>query len=298
MRERALHFGEAANLVGVVTEPGPDARGDLPAVILLDAGILHRVGPSRMNVRLARRLAADGFVCLRFDFSGIGDSEPRPDDLPFEESSVREISEAMNALERTRGVDDFVLLGLCSGADAALHGSLADERVVGLVSIDGHAYRTWRYYLQHYLSRLFRAESWKNLLTGKTHVGPWLRGLLDRDGGNGSGPDRDRGGGVFQRPLPPREEMEEALRALAGRGVQMLHVFSGGMGERYNYASQYRDSFRSVDFRDLVRVEYYGDADHTFTDLDHLDALIAAVGGWARETWPAATTAAAGRTDR
>lgn len=293
MRERALRFGETAELVGVVTEPAPDAGEGLPAVILLNAGILHRVGPSRMNVRIARRLATDGFASLRFDFSGIGDSEPRPDRLAFDESSVQEIREAMDHLERTRGTEEFVLVGLCSGADAALQGSLADERVVGLVPIDGHAYRTWRYYLHRYLPRLLRAESWKNLLTGETYMGPWLRRLLGRqENGGGADRERDEGGGVFQRPRPPREEVEKTLRTLAGRRVRMLHVFSGGMGERYNYTSQFHDTYRSVDFRGLARVEYFETADHTFTDLEQLDDLVATVADWAREGWVAGTRSA------
>lgn len=298
MKERAVQFGTSANLVGVLTEPGPDraAAKDRPAVVLLNAGILHRVGPSRMNVRIARRLAQAGFPCFRFDFSGIGDSAPRPDDLPFEESSVREIREAMDHLEGAAGVERFVLGGLCSGADAAYHGALADPRVAGLLSIDGHVYRTWRFYVHRYLPRLFRLESWLNLVTGKTYVGPWIRDLVNRASENGSqDEDERRQDGIFQRPRPPKEDVERGLRELVAREVEMLHVFSGGLEDRYNYASQFRDAFRSVDFEGRVQVEYFGDSNHTFTDLGHLEALVRTVGGWARRTW---TRSADSRTRR
>lgn len=295
MRERALEFGDPATLVGVWTEPDPEIRGERPAVLLLNAGILHRVGPSRMNVRLARALADQGFPCLRFDFSGIGDSPSRPDSLPFEESSVREIRAAMDHLEETRGVDRFVLFGLCSGADAALHGAVADERVVGLVPVDGHAYRTWRYYVHRYLPRLFRAQSWKNLLTGRTYVGPWIRRLLGRDGGGEQGDRRpDEEVRIFQRPQPPREEAEEWMRTLVDRKVRMLHVFSGGMAENYNYHSQFRDMYRRVDFRGLARVAYFEDSTHTFTDLVHLDRLVRTVTAWAVAGWSVPFSAGAG----
>jgi hypothetical protein len=47
-----------------------------PAVmfVLLNAGAVHRQGPFRLYVHLARRLAALGFSCVRFDQPGIGDS--------------------------------------------------------------------------------------------------------------------------------------------------------------------------------------------------------------------------------
>lgn len=300
MRERALQFGDAATLVGVLTEPDPDLPGERPAVLLLNAGILHRVGPSRMNVRIARALARDGFPSLRFDFSGIGDSPSRPDRLPFEESSVKEIRAAMDHMQEERNVDRFVLLGLCSGADAAFHGAAADDRVVGIVPIDGHAYRTWRYYVHRYLPRLLRAESWKNLLTGKTYIGPWIRRLLGRgpsDDDTDARPDEEVR--VFQRPQPPREEAEERMRSLVERGVRMLHVFSGGMAENYNYQSQFRDMYRRVDFEGLARVAYFEEADHTFTDLRQLGRLVRTIAAWAVAGWSVPFPASAGsREDR
>src|SRR5205823_3052307 len=53
------------------------------AIVLLDAGATYRIGPNRLHVELARRLARDGDLVLRIDQSGIGDSAPRdgaPDD--------------------------------------------------------------------------------------------------------------------------------------------------------------------------------------------------------------------------
>src|SRR5436190_8757987 len=102
MRERAVRLGKNA-MVGVLTEPDPQVRSaDAPAVVLLNAGLLHRVGACRLHVRVARALAPAGFTSLRFDFSGMGDSEPRRDGLSFEEAAVREVQEAMDYLEKTR----------------------------------------------------------------------------------------------------------------------------------------------------------------------------------------------------
>ena len=42
MKERTLLFGDAKSLVGIITEPSQSIPGR-PAVILLNAGILHNL---------------------------------------------------------------------------------------------------------------------------------------------------------------------------------------------------------------------------------------------------------------
>lgn len=76
---KAFTFGSHGGLVGVVCEPDAGPRPDVPAVLLFNVGLNHRVGPGRLNVDLARRLAHSGYATLRFDLSGLGDSEPRDD---------------------------------------------------------------------------------------------------------------------------------------------------------------------------------------------------------------------------
>jgi len=99
LRERTLLFGDGKSLVGIITEPPPsDEVLARPAVILLNAGLLHRIGPNRVHVRLARRLAEAGFVVMRFDYSGIGDSRPRTDDTPFARSALAETRQCMDVL--------------------------------------------------------------------------------------------------------------------------------------------------------------------------------------------------------
>ena len=77
-REKAIRMGDDSSLVGIVTGPAPgtDDQGK-PAFVMLNSGILHRVGSCRLNVRMARALSAHGFTSLRFDFSGVGDRDHR-----------------------------------------------------------------------------------------------------------------------------------------------------------------------------------------------------------------------------
>ena len=158
MREEAVLFGKSGSLVGVVTDPETsDDRGGRVAVLLLNSGFLHHVGPGAIYVKLARLMARLGFTSLRFDFSGIGDSGVRADSVPFERSAILEAQEAMDYLETTRGVRQFILMGICSGAAASFRIAYEDKRVVGAVLINprgfgeksGDAYRSsaqMRYY--------------------------------------------------------------------------------------------------------------------------------------------------------
>jgi hypothetical protein len=72
MNEEAVLIG--GSLVGILSRPPAGVDPAMPGVLLLNAGRIHRVGPNRLYVAIARRLAAMGFAVCRFDLSGIGDS--------------------------------------------------------------------------------------------------------------------------------------------------------------------------------------------------------------------------------
>src|SRR5215208_2707552 len=92
VKENVYAVGAGKSLVAVVTEPaGAAAKNAAPAVVILNTGIIHRVGHQRKFVILARELAARGYFVVRFDFSGIGDSERREDDLPALEGCLDDI---------------------------------------------------------------------------------------------------------------------------------------------------------------------------------------------------------------
>jgi pimeloyl-ACP methyl ester carboxylesterase len=132
--EDPVVFGTDARLLGMVTVP-PTKPAPVGAAFLT-AGLLHHVGPHRTYVQLARHLAARGLASIRFDRSGIGDSEPRTDGLRFAEASVLEAQAAMDVLQERLGIEQFVLIGICSGATQALLVAAADPRVVGVIAIN------------------------------------------------------------------------------------------------------------------------------------------------------------------
>ena len=135
--EEVIHFGQSHALVGIVTRPShANANAELPAVVLLNAGLLHRVGPNRTYVQIARALARLGFTVLRFDFSGMGDSRPREDHLPYVQSAPAEAKEAMDWLTAHFGQKRFVMMGHCAGAGFSFLLAGQDARVVGAAVIN------------------------------------------------------------------------------------------------------------------------------------------------------------------
>lgn len=276
-REKAVKFGTSATLVGVATEPAPssDSAGK-PVFLLLNAGILHRVGSCRLHVRAARALSAAGFASLRFDYSGIGDSESRRDAVPFEQSAVLETREAMDYLAKTKGAERFVLMGLCSGADMAHETAAVDDRVVGLMMFDAWVYRTPWYYIRHYGPKLLDWSVWRNAIKIR---GRRLMGMSQ----NRRPPQAD---GVeyevakYVRVFPPRERVERDLRSFVERGISMYCVWTGGLIE-YNHQGQFARAFRRVRFGNLLREEHLPDSDHIMTGLHHQEYVLENLVAWA-----------------
>lgn len=281
MRERVVRFGDPTELVGILTEPRSDAASTRPGVLLLNSGILHRAGASRLYVQLARSLAEAGFTALRFDYSGIGDSEVRRDSLSFEESARQETRQAMDYLEDQAECREFVLTGLCSGADMAFQVAPEDERVVGVAQIDGIPYSTWKSLVKHYAPRLFDPAQWAHSVRVR------IEELLER-----FSPDSQEGGDApdyitpeYRRKTPPQSEVEAALETLMDRHVELYHLFTGNYGKDYNYREQYRDAFSGVDFGDRLTVDYLPDSDHLLSDLEHQKAAVRAIREWAVRAW-------------
>jgi hypothetical protein len=59
MTEQGVLFS-AQSLVGVLTKADEESDTSRPTVVFLNAGMVHRVGPNRLHVRLARGRAPRG----------------------------------------------------------------------------------------------------------------------------------------------------------------------------------------------------------------------------------------------
>jgi len=279
-REKAVRFGNSASLVGVLTEAAAGTANDSrPAILFLNSGILHRIGSCRLHVRMARALSAAGFHALRFDYSGIGDSDQRRDSLTFEESAVVETREAMDYLAKTKGVKKFILIGLCSGADMAHETAVVDDRVSGMVLLDAWAYKTFAYKLRRYGPKLLDLKAWKNSLSIRWQL---MRGTYQDPrtcvpGSEGVEIEIAK----YVRVFPPRERVSKDLKSFVSRGIGLYYIWTGGL-EEYNHRGQHESTFREVPFGKLLREEWIPDADHIVTNLQHQLDVTNNVVEWSR----------------
>ena len=283
--EKVHTFGDRKGLMGVVTSPG-DPRPGVPAVVILNAGLVHRVGPFRMSVELARHLARLGLVALRFDQSALGDSLQRKGGLSYEERAVVDAREAMDFLTERYDARQFIVVGLCSGAMNAHRVALADERVAGAILLDGYAYRT-RGSRQHMLlPHLVDRNAWRS-------VGRRIRAKvdehLDRSGdpadtsealsGALSQPSERPGDDavdVFTQDWPPQGTVSRELKTVLARGARLLFVYTGGWSY-YVFADQFYEMFPDLTGEPRVRVAFMSDADHTYMLQEHREAMLAHV---------------------
>jgi len=279
MNEKIYTLGRDNNLIGILTRGDVNLRnGKLPAVLLWNAGLLHRIGPYRLWVDMGREFASLGFNVFRFDISGNGDSESRRDDQQYNKRVIDDIQDTMDFLSSKIGVDKFILIGLCSGADEAHPVAVLDSRVSGVVFLDGYGYRTLGFYIRRYGLNVFYLRAWKNLLTRLISC------FLEKrnNGLNLEGKKKE----IFEREFPSKNEIIRDLKKLVNRGVNLFFVYSGdGSYLYYNYYGQFSQMFKGVDFKGKLKLEYLNESDHTYTRLIERNKLIKAIREWLQSNY-------------
>ena len=272
MREEAHRFGRARHLVGIVGLP--DTAPGETGVIVLNAGLVHRIGPFRLHVELTRRLGAAGYPTLRFDLSTLGDSSATGGGQTRTQQVCADVDDAMKLLAERAGCTRFVLFGLCSGAQNAHIVAATDPRVSGAVFLDGYAYRTLGHRLRHYLPRLTDPERWARMLRpGAKNPGREAKPVSEP---------------VFAVAPAPREEVIADFAGMVSRGMKLYLVYSGGISAYFNHARQFRECFGRVMKHPAVTTRYIAEADHTYILTGDRARLLDGVGGWLTRHFPPA----------
>jgi len=269
LMENVYTFGSSAQLVGILTDTTSHlSSDDTPIILLLNPGLLHRVGPFRLHVDLARELSGLGFPVFRFDLSGIGDSNNHKDSRSREEHILSDIQEAMDFLSSRKGIHNFVVMGLCTGADNAHKISLRDERISGAVFLDGYCYPTAGFYLRRY-ARVFNPREWWRFM-----IKIFLNITSERNYASDVHDAREEN---YYWRLPPKQKTERELKLLVDRGVKLLYIFSGLM---INYKGQFASCFKSVDFGSQLQVEFFNEAEHLYPVIADRKKLIGTISDW------------------
>ncbi|HEY9131295.1 MAG TPA: alpha/beta fold hydrolase [Dyella sp.] len=269
--EKAFRFGRAQHLIGIAGLP--QSEPGTVGVIVLNAGMVHRIGPFRLHVDLTRRLNAAGYPTLRFDLSTLGDSGSSGESQTKVQQVNADVGDAMRLLDEQAGCKRFVLVGLCSGAQNVHSVACTDTHVAGAVFLDGYAYRTFGYRLRHYLPRLFDLKRWRHALTrARPAAAP-----------------RAASEPVFAVAPSPRDVVRADLAGMVERGQRMCLIYTGGISHFFNHARQFRECFGSVMNHPFVSTQFLREVDHTYILSGDRSRLIEGIERWVAHHFPVMT---------
>lgn len=260
---------DGARLWGILARPQAGVACSRTAVLIIVGGPQYRAGSHRQFVLLARALAQAGHTTLRFDYTGMGDSEGAP--RAFDAAGA-DVQAALAALARAcPDATRLVVWGLCDAASAALMFATDDPRVAGIVACNPWARSeatlaaaTVKHY---YAARLLQPEFWRKLLGGgvqwRASVGSLLANLRRARG--------DARPGAGHAPTF-RDAMAAGLARFRGRVLLVLSGNDLTAKEFLGYAEG-APAWRGLLTDQRVRRIDLAEADHTFSRRVWHDAV-------------------------
>lgn len=272
LMEDALQFGEGGRLSGILTWPSVPVREaqELPIFVFLNAGGLHRVGPHRLYVRLARDLSKIGFSSLRVDLAGRGDSAARPGGLPYQQSIAADYDEILDILDSRVGRAQLILAGLCSGADDAIRLAPKDPRVVGLVLMDPVCSRDDRFELRAAVQKYTSASRYVAFLK---------RRFESPTTTTNSG--EDKVDPLAIRDTPTQDQLRSAFESICEREGRVLSVFTQYALGYYNVEGQLGRVVGVNGYQQFCTELFWPQAEHTYTLELHRRRVIEEIKTWA-----------------
>lgn len=283
--EREVRFGDQSRLVGFLAMPVDGiVRG--PGVILVNAGLIHHVGPHRQWLEMARRWATLGIPSLRIDLGGIAGSAPPTGgaiNRPYPPWAVDDIAAAIALLREVPGVaNDVVLVGLCAGAHNSFHAARQQSGIRAIVMIDPINYymmdsdplksaeweAEWKTHAEYqwFTSRLSDPEAWRKLFSGQVKlqfvakvlvrkalavVSAWITILLPS--------------AIATRFTGQRGDLGGDLTRIVERGTAVHMIFAGNAPGLWYLRMYARRALRALPATGRFTLHIGDGADHTFS---------------------------------
>jgi pimeloyl-ACP methyl ester carboxylesterase len=260
-------------LFAIATEPRAPAHR---AVILLNAGAVGRIGPNRLYVAVARKLAARGDLVLRVDLSGLGDSPPRPgavENIVYGDHAVDDVELAVGWARRA-GAREVAVVGLCSGAYHALEAACAGQPIDTVVAINPLTFHytpglpldftAFRVTLdtERWTRSTLSLASWRKVLRGEVDVRRIASVVALRIRDRVEHRARD----VLRRlRVRLRDDLGSDLLALGRRGVAIRFIFAGDDPGRAMLVEQGGSAVTRLAAAGRLAIRVIDGADHTFT---------------------------------
>ena len=254
--------------MGMVTIP--DDLEKAPVIVLFNAGLLHRAEPYRMNVLVCRQLAQIGYIAVRIDLSGKGDTPARPQ-MSNRESVALDWAYIKQSLQNEFGKRKLILFGLCSGADNSIKIAAQDEDVVGLILLDPISRQDQSFKSRQIRRKITNLHKWRNihhvlLKLTKKHQGPAFASNL--------------------RDEPTDDDLEKCCRNLVKREGRVLAFFSSFATKYYNEEGQFGRSMRMEGLERICEEVFWPRAEHLYSVQIQRDRLINKIAEWGKGNLP------------
>lgn len=300
--------GAGLKLFGIMHIPHEHQRRDA-CVIFLCPGSKNRVAPHRLYVKMAEKFCSMGFMALRFDPHGIGDSEGEVEQENAAEfySSVQvgryvaDTRSAMDWVETHYGVSTFILTGLCGGAITGLLTAAGDARVKNLIGLgipvildsrdcDHSKYMTRDELIVHrglYLGKLLSPRAWLRFLSFKSDYRVIYKSIFTKQfqGRKISSSAPKETGKELDTNLNPY--FAEALhKTLRSRKVLLVFSESDRLYSEFNekYLDHYGAEFDNL--KGNIEVRVISNANHIFSFKEWQDSMLEASCGWLLDNCP------------
>ena len=267
-----IRFGPEGALVGMLTTPAHQAPADV-ACLMFNMGANHRVGPRRINVKLAHVLAARGVSSLRFDLGGIGDSDASGSSHDVQGRALGDLCAAMDLVESRLGIRQFAIVGMCSGVEHAVAAGVTDSRVVALTLFDGYAFPERRARWERTLRRALAAPVHPSF-PGKAKR--WVLRRLLRSHAATPLP------GFFTEKQPMEQNAAwfgANMRRLVERHVAVQLLYSASLHVNDHDRDQL-GAFAREPFAKALQYEFMREVDHTFCTARGQQLFLKSVGDW------------------
>jgi len=284
--ERAEFFSPNGNLFGVVSQPTKIDKNDKEktAVVFINCGSEHNVGPQRLYTTIARQLAKSGFITFRFDLEGIGDSMPAGNNLenvPYSPTALKDIEQALAHLTETYACGSFILTGVCAGAFHSFKAAISIETfaiseaiLINPLVFEWRHDRTSdevRYEMNHYRSSMKTPQKWLKLLSGNVSV-LHLSNIVFQSISN-----RVRRVATrlwnFVRSIP-NTDLPEDLDRLRAMGRHLTIIYADSDPAHYIMMTQAKRQTVRGEKSGLIKIHPIANADHAFSKRSMRNELI------------------------
>ncbi|MDO9235243.1 MAG: hypothetical protein Q7U28_04310 [Aquabacterium sp.] len=302
LHETAFWLDSASPLSAVLTQPlrGLIDKANLPqvGVLMINTGGEHRIGTNRMYTRWARTWAAQGWISLRIDLPGLGNS-PAKDGEPaceiHQRQATQDILAAVTHMQTGHGLQQVHLIGLCSGAFHALSAAFEGVPIRSVTAINQMVY-FWQDNMplagegsaavvvaitQNVGRNLSDPQRWLKLLRGEVHVRVILRALARRQ--------KQRFELAFRSLAryvrwPLKHDLHTSLLQAAASGKHVHLIFSEGESGLTMVQEQAGQAVTRLIKHQQMTVTVMPQTDHTFTQQHAQQALFDVVDQGIRHT--------------